>query len=113
MSQGAEPESTQQEAAEQEKKKVGGRNLPKAIAVGVGIVVIALGSLLWSPWIFALVVALAVTGAAWEIAQAFSTVGIRVTRAPIYTATAISPFVCYAWGLDGQVVLVGALIVAI
>ena len=96
-----------------DKKQVGGRNLPKAIAVGVGIVVIGIGSLLLSPWLFAGVVALAVTGAAWEFVQAFGKAGIRATRAPIYIATAASPFVCYAWGLEGQVVLVGALIVAI
>lgn len=113
MSQGAEPESARQAASEPDKKQIGGRNLPKAIAVGVGIVVVALGSLLLSPWIFAVVVALVVTGAAWEFVQAFAKAGIKAARAPIYIATAISPFVCYAWGLEGQVVLIGALIVAI
>lgn len=113
MSQGAEPESTQQETSEPDKKQVGGRNLPKAIAIGVLLVVVGLGSLFLSPWAFAVVLALVVVAAIWELITAFATRGIRVTRAPLYVGGAAAPFVCYIWGLQAQIILFGTLLVFI
>lgn len=108
-----EPEGTQPQTPETDKKQVGGRNLPKAIAVGVAIVVVGIGSLLISPWAFAVVLAIVVTAAIWELTNAFATAGIRVARTPLYISGVLSPFVCYIYGLEAQVIVFGACFVAI
>lgn len=98
---------------EGEKYRAGGRNVPRAIAVGVGLVVLAVGSLLLSPWVFAAVVSVVIVAATWELISAFAGRGIRVARTPLYIGSAISPFVCYIWGLEAQLILFGALFVFI
>lgn len=96
-----------------DKRQVGGRNLPKAIAIGVLIVIIGIGALLISPWAFAVVLAVVVTAAIWELTNAFATAGIHVARTPLYIGGVISPFACYIYGLEAQVIIFGAIFVAI
>lgn len=124
MSEGTQPASapeptTEQSTTEQpastevDKKQVGGRNLPMAIAIGAGLVVVALGALLISPWTFAALLAIVVCAAIWELTNAFASAGVRVARSPLYLGGILSPFVCYQWGLQAQVIVFGAIVVAI
>jgi phosphatidate cytidylyltransferase len=99
-----------------------GRDLPAAIASGVGLGVVAVASLVfWKP-AFMLVVVAAVLVAVWELARAFSTGDIHLTREPLMaggvvmvlvafvfgapalvTATAVTALACMLWRLRGGV----------
>jgi phosphatidate cytidylyltransferase len=99
-----------------------GRNLPAAIASGVTLGVAIIASLVfWKPAFMVIVVA-AVLVAVWELAHAFATGDIRVTREPVMaggvvmvlvaflfgapalvTATAVTALACMLWRLRGGV----------
>ena len=99
-----------------------GRNLWAAIASGVVLGVAVIVSLVfWKP-AFMLIVVAAVLVAVWELAQAFATGNIRITREPVMaggvvmvlaaflfgapalvTATAVTALVCMLWRLRGGV----------
>jgi phosphatidate cytidylyltransferase len=99
-----------------------GRNLPAAIASGVVLGAAIVASLVfWKP-AFMLIVVAAVLVAVWELAHAFGTGDIRVTREPVMaggvvmvlsaflfgapalvTATAVTALVCMLWRLRGGV----------
>jgi phosphatidate cytidylyltransferase len=104
------------------KKSRAGRNLPAAIASGVVLGVAIIASLVfWKP-AFMLIVVAAVLVAVWELAQAFATGDIRITREPVMaggvvmvlaaflfgapalvTATAVTALACMLWRLRGGV----------
>jgi phosphatidate cytidylyltransferase len=99
-----------------------GRNLPAAIASGVVLGVAIIASLMfWKP-AFMIIVVAAVLVAVWELAQAFGSGDIRITREPVMvggvvmvlvaflfgapalvTATAVTALVCMLWRLRGGV----------
>ena len=99
-----------------------GRNLPVAIASGVVLGVVIVASLaFWKP-AFMVVVVAAVLVAVWELASAFATGQIRLTREPVMgggvvmvlvaflfgapalvTATALTALVSMLWRLRGGV----------
>jgi phosphatidate cytidylyltransferase len=99
-----------------------GRNLPAAIASGVVLGVAIIASLMfWKP-AFLIIVVAAVLVAVWELAQAFGSGDIRITREPVMvggvvmvlvaflfgapalvTATAVTALVCMLWRLRGGV----------
>ncbi|HET9829682.1 MAG TPA: phosphatidate cytidylyltransferase [Nocardioidaceae bacterium] len=99
-----------------------GRNLPAAIASGVVLGVAIIASLMfWKP-AFMIIVVAAVLVAVWELAQAFGSADIRITREPVMvggvvmvlvaflfgapalvTATAVTALVCMLWRLRGGV----------
>jgi phosphatidate cytidylyltransferase len=99
-----------------------GRDLPKAIASGVGLGIAIIASLVfWKP-AFMLIVVAAVLVAVWELAHAFATGEIRITREPVMaggavmvlsgfffgapalvTATAVTALVSMLWRLRGGV----------
>jgi phosphatidate cytidylyltransferase len=99
-----------------------GRNLPAAIASGVTLGVAIIASLaFWKP-AFMLIVVAAVLVAVWELAHAFASGSIRITREPVMaggvvmvlvaflygapalvTATAVTALACMLWRLRGGV----------
>jgi phosphatidate cytidylyltransferase len=56
----------------------GGRNLPAALAVGLLLGGVALGSLFLGPWAFLVLAAAAVLGGHWELRAAFGTAGVVI-----------------------------------
>jgi phosphatidate cytidylyltransferase len=99
-----------------------GRDLPAAIASGVGLAVAIIASLVfWSP-AFMIIVVAAVLVAVWELGRAFATGDVVITREPVMaggvvmvlaaflfgapalvTATAVTALVCMLWRLRGGV----------
>jgi phosphatidate cytidylyltransferase len=90
---------------------VGGRNLPLAIAVGVGLVGVFLGSLFWHPAAFSLVVGVLAVLAYVESARVLAPVGVRLQVPVLLAATALMLYGAYAARHAGQAVGVAALAV--
>ncbi|MFI7445709.1 phosphatidate cytidylyltransferase [Nonomuraea indica] len=86
-----------------------GRNLPAAIAVGVGLGTLVIASLYTIKELFLLVVVAAVGVGTVELVRAFATRGIRVPVAPVLVALAAMQAGAY-WG--GPVWLLGTFVVA-
>nr|WP_189168769.1 phosphatidate cytidylyltransferase [Pilimelia anulata] len=78
----------------------GGRNLPAAIGVGLGLGVLVLGSLA-HPLAFAAVVALAAGAGVWEMVRAVRSAGMRAPLPPLLLGAAIIPFLGFVAGPDG------------
>ncbi|MFC5261018.1 phosphatidate cytidylyltransferase [Kribbella qitaiheensis] len=64
-----------------------GRNLPAAIAVGVGLGAVILGSLFWQKVLFTFVVLAAVLVAVDELVRVFRTSGATLARIPLFAGT--------------------------
>ncbi|TCN37633.1 phosphatidate cytidylyltransferase [Kribbella orskensis] len=64
-----------------------GRNLPAAIAVGVGLGAVILGSLYWQKVLFIFVVLAAVLAAVDELVRVFRTSGATLARIPLFAGT--------------------------
>lgn len=90
-----------------------GRNLPAAIASGVGLGAVVALSLFTYKWTFAVVVVIAILIAVHEFVQAFGQAGIRVARSPLFVGAVAVPAAAYIWGPVGQLVATGAVILAI
>jgi phosphatidate cytidylyltransferase len=65
-----------------------GRNLPAAIAVGVGLGALILGSLYWQKWLFVVLVLATVLVAVDEMIKALRTGGAVIPRIPLFAGTA-------------------------
>jgi phosphatidate cytidylyltransferase len=65
-----------------------GRNLPAAIAVGVALGAVILGSLYWHKFLFTFVVLAAALVAVDEVRRAFQSSGATVAREPLFAGTA-------------------------
>lgn len=89
-----------------------GRNLPAAIAVGVGLGALVLVSLFTYKWLFAIVC----LGAAWiaisELTAAFARNDIRLARSPLYIGTAAIIPMSYIFGVTGQVLVFGLIVIS-
>lgn len=89
-----------------------GRNLPAAIAVGVGLGLMVLASLFTYKWIFGIVA----LGAAWiaisELTQAFGRSDIRLARTPLYLGVAAIIPMAYFYGVTGQVMVFGLIVIS-
>ena len=96
-----------------EKKSRAGRNLPAAIASGVGLAIVVLLSLFVVKWVFVIVVVAALLIAANELYNAFSQGGVRIARAPVFGAVVLIPVVAYFWGVEAQLVATGVVILLI
>ena len=94
----------------EEKRPRAGRNLPAAIASGVGLGILVVLSLIFYKWLFVVLVVATMLVAVREIIAAFAHAEIRVARTPAYAATLVIPAVAYAWG---PVALVAATGIAI
>ena len=64
-----------------------GRNLPAAIAVGVGLGAVILGSLFWEKVLFVIVVLAAVLVAGEELIRVLRTWGATIARVPLFAGT--------------------------
>jgi phosphatidate cytidylyltransferase len=81
-----------------------GRNLPVAIASGVVLGVVIIASLVfWKP-AFMVVVVAAVLVAVWELASAFATGEIRLTREPVMAGGVVMVIVAFLFGAPALVV---------
>ncbi len=89
---------------------VGGRNLPMAIAVGLALAGVFLGSLFWHPAAFALVVAALTVVAYVESDQVLRGVGLRLEAPVLIVATIVMLFGAYEAQHAGQVVGLGVLV---
>jgi len=75
-----------------------GRNLPAAIAVGVGLGAVILGSLFWQKVLFIFVVLAAVLVAVDELIRVFHAAGAKLHRVPLFTGTAAMAVSAYFGG---------------
>ncbi|MER6942443.1 phosphatidate cytidylyltransferase [Nonomuraea sp. NPDC000554] len=87
-----------------------GRNLPAAIAVGVGLGAAVIGSLYTIKELFLLVLVAAVGVGVMELVQAFGSRGIKVPAVPVVAAMAAMQAGAY-WG--GPVWLLGTFVVSV
>ena len=77
-----------------------GRNLPAATAVGVGMLVIVLGGLLFLPLGFVLIVTAFAVFGVWEFFRALETTGTRLPIVPVMTGTVAMPAAAYFGGTE-------------
>ncbi|MDQ1714253.1 MAG: phosphatidate cytidylyltransferase [Frankiaceae bacterium] len=80
-----------------------GRNLPAAIAVGVLLGVLIVGSLFTYPPAFAVIVGAAVAASIWELRGAFATVGRHLPIVPLTAGSLAMLFFAWRDGGDGLV----------
>ncbi len=90
-----------------------GRNLPAAIASGVVLAALVVGSLVWLPWLFGVLAAVVLCLGVYELTAAFATAGIRVARTPVYATTLVGMAAAYLWGTEALLVTFGAGVVAV
>lgn len=93
------------------RKMVGGRDLPVAIAVGVVLAAIFLGSLFWHPIAFSLVVAVLVVLACVESGRVLRSVGVELEVPVLLVASLVMMFGAYQARHAGQAVGVAVLFV--
>lgn len=91
-----EPVSPQQQRA--------GRDMPKAVAVGVGLLVVVAGSLFIRHEVFIAFAIVAVGAALWELAQAFARRSIHIPLLPLWVGTAGILISAFTAGLEGLMV---------
>ncbi|MDT4921143.1 MAG: phosphatidate cytidylyltransferase [Pseudonocardiales bacterium] len=101
------------EAGTEPKKSRAGRNLPAAIAVGLGLAAIIIPSLfVWRPS-FAFIVAVIVLYGCYELSQALRAAGIRVSLAPLLVGSAALLIATWERGTSGLVLGVLITLVAV
>lgn len=77
-----------------------GRNLPVAIAVGVGLGAAVVSSLVFFHWGFVALVAVALVLSAVELHQALARLGVRTAIVPICVGTVVIIFASYSAGTE-------------
>ena len=75
-----------------------GRNLPAAIAVGVALAVIALGSLYWQIELFLVVIVAAILIGTYELSMAMAGKGVQLTRIPLLAGAIALPVLAFFYG---------------
>jgi phosphatidate cytidylyltransferase len=88
-----------------------GRNLPVAIAVGLGLGAIIILSLIFNKYLFAVVVTVAMVIAVWELHGAFLHNDIRIARSPLYLTALAGPTLAYLYGVTAHLAVFGAFVV--
>ena len=89
-----------------------GRNLPAAIAVGVGLGGLVLLTLFTQKWLFGVLAMAAAFIAISELTAAFARNDIRLARAPLYIGTAAIIPMAYIFGVTGQVLVFGLIVIS-
>lgn len=89
-----------------------GRNLPAAIASGVGLGIVVVLSLVFVKSLFAVVTIAAMLVAVSEVIAAFAKNDTRVARVPAYGATLVVPAVAYVWGPVALIAATGIAVLA-
>ena len=77
-----------------------GRNLPAATAVGLGMLVVVLGGLLFFPLGFVLIVTVFGVFGVWEVFRALETTGTRLPIVPVMAGTVAMPAAAYFGGTE-------------
>ena len=77
-----------------------GRNLPAAVAVGLGLAAIVVVPLFTVRWGFAVVIALVIAVAITELCRALRSAGIRATVAPLLVGGPLTVIAAYLRGTD-------------
>lgn len=92
-----------------------GRNLPVAIAVGVGLGALVLASLLIDKRGFVAVATAAAVVGAYELLQALGKGGVAAPAIPVFAAAIAVPVAAYAWGPTAMTpaVLIAVLVVVV
>lgn len=88
-----------------------GRNLPVAIAVGLGLGAMIILSLIFNKYFFAVVVTVAMVIAVWELHGAFLHNNIRVARSPLYLTAVAGPTLAYLYGVTAHMAVFGTFVV--
>lgn len=88
-------------AAEQPAPSRAGRNLPAAIAVGLPLLILVLGGLLFYPPAFLAMVILASALGIWELSRAFLQRGVAVPLVPMMVGVLAMPVAAYYAGAEG------------
>jgi phosphatidate cytidylyltransferase len=92
-------------------KSKAGRNLPAAIAVGVGLGAMLIASLAFYKYLFVIVVTVAMLIAVWELYNAFLHREIKIARTPLYVVAIIGPTLAYLFGVTAHLAVFGAFVV--
>lgn len=82
----------------------GGRNLPVAIAVGLGLLAVVGGSLYFRKEVFIGLAILAIGAALWELARAFERRDVRIPLLPLWVGTAGMLVSTYTAGAEALMV---------
>ena len=91
-----------------------GRNLVSAILVGAALgVFLVLLPLIYLPWLFSVVVSVAMVVAAHELRDALAQRGSHVVMVPVYVGVAVIPQAAYWWGTQAFVGAFGATVLLI
>nr|WP_269938837.1 phosphatidate cytidylyltransferase [Arthrobacter sp. HY1533] len=78
-----------------------GRDLPAAISVGVGLLVLVMGSLLFYPVAFVAVATAFVCAGVWEVNRAIGSKGIKAPLTPVMVGALAMPASAYFAGAEG------------
>ncbi|MGA7203756.1 MAG: phosphatidate cytidylyltransferase [Specibacter sp.] len=78
-----------------------GRDLPAAISVGVVLLALVIGSLLFFPLAFVVVATAFVTVGVWEVTRAIGTRGIKAPLTPVMIGALAMPAAAYFAGAEG------------
>jgi phosphatidate cytidylyltransferase len=90
-----------------------GRNLPVAVAVGVALAALALGTLYTVQEFFVALVVLALALAAYEICKALTVKGIHVPIVPLVAGSTVMLTAAYAEGSDALTVALTLTLIAV
>ncbi len=100
-------------APEAPKASRAGRNLPVAVGVGAGLLILVAVSLVFAKWLFAVVGVVAVWAGAVELSDAMRGHGYRILRIPILVSLPIIAFVAYEVGVVGHLVSFAVLVLVL
>ena len=92
-------------------KSKAGRNLPAAIAVGVGLGAMLIASLAFYKYLFVIVVTVAMLIAVWQLYNAFLHRQIKIARTPLYVVAIIGPTLAYLFVVTAHLAVFGAFVV--
>ncbi|WP_449372331.1 hypothetical protein [Arthrobacter psychrolactophilus] len=81
-----------------------GRDLPAAIGVGLGLLILVIGSMLFFPAGFVVVATAFACVGVWEVHRAIATKGIQAPMTPIMVGALAMPVSAYFAGVRGIVV---------
>ena len=95
------------------RKPRAGRNLPAAIATGVGLIALICLTLFTYRWTFGVLVSVAMVIAVLEFSNAFKQSGIHLERITVALAAAVMPLAAFWYGLTGQTVVMGITVLAV
>ncbi len=95
------------------RKPQAGRNLPAAIATGVGLLALCLITLFTYRWTFGLLVSIAMVIAVLEFSNAFKQAGIHLERVTVALAAAIMPLAAFWFGVSAQLIVMGISVLAV